>query len=231
MGLAVMDDDKPQPAANEAKIDGRSLVVRRRKSRDHKTRAKLLETAAALLKKYELADITSYMVLKHSGISRGSLYYHFADFDELMGEAAIQRYAKWADQEANKLQTAMSNAGNVPAMVESLVTIIGELQTDRHRSQRLDHAVLIAQTKTNSYFADLVAQEQSRLTHRIATIVTRAQATGVISSQSDAMAIAMFLQVCAFGRLLDDVSGALVDTASWDSLLAQVLSQVLSGPN
>lgn len=214
----------------ELAAGNRARAVRQGTPRNHKTRGKLLEAATALMKKYEIADITSEMVLEYSGISRGSLYYHFVDFDELMGEAAIGLYAKWAGQETKKIANAVAAAKDVPSLVDSLVANIGLSQTDTQRARRLDHAVLVAQTKTNSHFAPLLADEQSRVTGRIAGVVARLQSKGIIHTQTDPAAIALLLQACTFGRVLDDVADVRVNSTSWDQLISQVLIKAFSAP-
>ena len=54
----------------------------------HPTKSSLIHCAADLLDKYRFDEITVEMVLDRSGVSKGSLYHHFEDLDELMDIAA-----------------------------------------------------------------------------------------------------------------------------------------------
>lgn len=163
------------------------------------------------------------MVLEYSGISRGSLYYHFADFSELMGEAEIGRYAKLAEQEIVKIERAASQTSDGASFVEQIVAIIGQVQSDTQRTRRLDQACLIAQSKTNSHFASLLAREQSRITNRLISALIKAQSKGVISTSNDPLTIAVLIQACSFGRIIDDIAGMRLRPVDWDNLIKKIL--------
>ncbi|MFZ9750906.1 MAG: TetR/AcrR family transcriptional regulator, partial [Candidatus Nanopelagicales bacterium] len=58
----------------------------------HPTRQKLIETTVSLLDTLRPAEITVEMILQQSGISKGSLYHHFEDVEELFEAAEISRF-------------------------------------------------------------------------------------------------------------------------------------------
>ena len=55
----------------------------------HPTKSKLVETATRLLKTHKPSEISVDLVLSESKISKGSLYHHFADLDELIETALL----------------------------------------------------------------------------------------------------------------------------------------------
>ncbi len=117
---------------------------RRRKDEDHETRRKLIETAATLLDEWSLSEITSAMVLAASGVSKGSLYHHFQDFDDLMGEAAIKRFSALADRDIMMTQAAIATATDVSSLVSALAAITAQSQADTRRPRRMERARMIA---------------------------------------------------------------------------------------
>jgi AcrR family transcriptional regulator len=58
----------------------------------HPTAQKLVDTVIEMLQTTSYNNIKSENVLLRSGITRGPLYHHFADFDDLIETAQIQLY-------------------------------------------------------------------------------------------------------------------------------------------
>ena len=88
----------------------------------HPTKSKLVETATRLLKTHKPSEISVDLVLSESKISKGSLYHHFADLDELIGLSdsikVLLRGKFVADADPatvtpQELGTAMTGAGEV----------------------------------------------------------------------------------------------------------------------
>ncbi len=63
----------------------------------HPTRQKLIETTAALMDQLRPSEIIVEMILQHCGISKGSLYHHFEDVEELFEAAEISRFITSVD--------------------------------------------------------------------------------------------------------------------------------------
>ena len=63
----------------------------------HPTKRALVQTVLDQLKTKKPSDLTSELILETSGISKGSLYHHFEDFDDLIETAQVFRYAAYVD--------------------------------------------------------------------------------------------------------------------------------------
>ena len=57
----------------------------------HPTKEALIDAVLELLQSEHLVEVTSEEVLEKSGISKGSLYYHFEDFSDLLEQYFYQR--------------------------------------------------------------------------------------------------------------------------------------------
>ena len=63
----------------------------------HPTKRLLVETVAKLLDSKKQNEISTDEVLELSGVSKGSMYHHFKDIQELIETTQIYRYSKWID--------------------------------------------------------------------------------------------------------------------------------------
>ena len=76
----------------------------------HPTAQKLVDTVIEMLKTTSYNNIKSENVLMRSGISRGPLYHHFADFDDLIETAQIQIYRGFLQQITSQLVNVIESA-------------------------------------------------------------------------------------------------------------------------
>jgi AcrR family transcriptional regulator len=60
----------------------------------HPNAQKLLDTTVELLNETQIERINLSTVLQRSGVSNGSLYHHFEDFQDLLEQAIVQRFTK-----------------------------------------------------------------------------------------------------------------------------------------
>ena len=63
----------------------------------HPTKRLLVETVMSLLNTKTPDEVLADEVLEKSGVSKGSMYHHFEDLQELVETAQLARYAKWID--------------------------------------------------------------------------------------------------------------------------------------
>jgi AcrR family transcriptional regulator len=76
----------------------------------HPTKRLLVDTVENLLKEVTSEKITIEQVLEKSGISRGSLYHHFEDFNELIEIAEIEEYSGLITESINGLVAILQTA-------------------------------------------------------------------------------------------------------------------------
>jgi AcrR family transcriptional regulator len=76
----------------------------------HPTKVLLIQTTVALIKIRPMAEVTIDLVLSESGISKGSLYHHFADFADLIEQAEVAIFVDQADISLNDLQEILQKS-------------------------------------------------------------------------------------------------------------------------
>lgn len=70
-------------------------VKPKRRRPPHPTAVKLLEITVDLLDEIPIDALSIAAVLERSGVSHGSLYHHYADFPDLVEQAAVHRYRRF----------------------------------------------------------------------------------------------------------------------------------------
>jgi AcrR family transcriptional regulator len=208
------------------------MLVKRRPARpakkEHPTKTALIATVVGMLDDTPVEEITCDAVLDASGISRGSLYYHFADFGELVEHALVFRYARFVDTTVSTLQERLASSESAAGFRQGLVQILQSSHSAEEAANRFERAIPLAAAANSERFRVHLGLEQQRLTDAFTVIVADAQERRWVSSSIDARATAVFLQACGLGRIVDDVAPTPMDPQAWDALLVSVVDRVLS---
>ena len=129
----------------------------------HPTKARLIETTAALLETALPEAIQVDEILEKSGISKGSLYHHFEDLGELLEAAQIARYAVWVDRSIGFMTPLLSEAKTPADMIESLRKATIFTQSKEYMATRFQRARTLANSETSPRFQKALGVEQDRL--------------------------------------------------------------------
>ncbi len=192
----------------------------------HPTKAKLIEATSKLLKTVDRAHLTSDMILEESGISKGSLYHHFEDLDELIEAALIQRYARWVDASIELMTQLLTSAASSDDIYSGLTGITRRTQSDEFRAERQNRIDVLSRAGSSNRFAKLLGEEQQRLTDALTDLIREAQERGFYKKEVDARAIAVFIQAYTVGKIVDDFNENKVDPEEWVNLINLVIKTV-----
>jgi len=207
------------------------MLVKRRPQRpakkEHPTKTALIDTVVTMLDTIPVEEITCDAVLEASGISRGSLYYHFEDFGDLVEHGLAVRFRRYVDDTVDEFRRAVEESTSAQEFRERLtaLTLVNHHpDTARHRFER---TIPFAAAANSMRFRDTLGHEQQRLTDAQADLIRAAQDKGWVDPAIDARAVAVFLQATTIGRVVDDVCPAPMSQASWDALLGLLFDRVL----
>jgi AcrR family transcriptional regulator len=192
----------------------------------HPTKAKLIGATYKLLKTVERAHLTSDMILDESGISKGSLYHHFEDLDELIEAALIQRYARWVDASIEFMTHLLTSAASSDDIYSGLTGITRSTQSDEFKAERLNRINVLSRAGSSTRFAKLLGEEQQRLTDALTDLIREAQERGFYKKEVDARAIAVFIQAYTVGKIVDDFNENKVDPEEWVNLINLIIKTV-----
>lgn len=201
----------------------------RRPNPSHPTRLRLIETVIELAKTQSIESITSDQVLETSGISKGSLYHHFEDFEDLVGMAAVRIYAAGVDMSNAAVQTMFKTCKSAAEFHNAIDALTIDSQAPGRRVFRMNRVHLIAYATRNERLRKLLAIEQQRLTDAMTGLVRQGQAKGWISPSVDPQVSAVFFQAYTLGRVIDDLVDQKMDSDAWIALIKTITWSIL-GP-
>jgi AcrR family transcriptional regulator len=196
----------------------------------HPTKEKLIETMISLMDEHALASILVDDVLRESNISKGSLYHHFENFDDLVEAALIARFAAGVDSSIYLVSEAVNGAKSSEELLEKIVLVTSATQGRTRSKFRLERARVIGLSVNSPKLRESLEREQERLTTAMADIVREGQEKGWVSKTFDAKTIAVFLQAYTLGRVIDDVAGKdqQIDSNDWNDVVNTAIKALLT---
>ena len=195
----------------------------------HPTREKLIATMVSLMDNHALSNIQVDDVLRESNISKGSLYHHFENFEELTEAALTSRFASSVDLSIQMVGEAIADAENADDFVERMIQITTFTQGPERAKFRLERARVIGLSVNSPNLRLALELEQDRLTNAMADVVREAQEKGWVSKAFDPKTIAVFMQAYTLGRVIDDVASAdeHIDAKDWNEVVHSAVTSLL----
>jgi len=194
----------------------------------HPTKRALITTVLEQLNTLKPSELTSELVLEKSGISKGSLYHHFEDFDDLIETAQVIRYAAYVDQSIHLLTKVFQNAKSRDEMVVELKRITRFTQSPDLMPQRMDRVTSISLANNNPRMLKKMNAEQDRLNEAISDVFREAAERGWINKDIDMDAGALFIQAYTLGIVLNDVSGKKLEPEAWNELVDLFIEKIVA---
>ncbi|MEY4291186.1 MAG: hypothetical protein RL130_1128 [Actinomycetota bacterium] len=195
----------------------------------HPTKTKLIDTTADLLKKLPRSEISTDLILNTSGISKGSLYHHFEDLDELLETAMLVRYTDWVDSSIELILQIIARSKTPEDVYDNLVELTRFTQDPNRRTERIYRAEILGMAEASPQFAKRLGEEQQRLTDALVDIIRDTQENGYFRKDLDAHAIAVLIQAYTLGKVVDDYSPQPVNPEKWNDLINSIIRKVFIG--
>jgi AcrR family transcriptional regulator len=196
----------------------------------HPTKEKLIATMVALLDDQSLSSIQVDDVLRESNISKGSLYHHFENFDDLVEVTLIARFAAGVDLSIELVAGAVNGAKSAKELVEKIIEVTTFTQGRERAKFRMERARVIGLSVNSPKLLNALEREQDRLTTAMADLVREGQEKGWVSKAFDAKTIAVYLQAYTLGRVVDDVASKdnKIDPQDWSNVVVAALKALLT---
>jgi len=192
----------------------------------HPTKSKLVETATRLLKTHKPSEISVDLVLSESKISKGSLYHHFADLDELIETALLDRYARWVDISVGAMTQILTTAKTSKEIYLGLVEVTRRSQDPKLSAERFFRAEVLSKANSSPRFAEKLQALQQDLTDSLTDIIREAQERNFYNKNIDPRAIAVFIQAYTLGKIVDDMSADPVNQEAYEYLINTIIKEV-----
>ena len=192
----------------------------------HPTKEKLITAVLELLESRSLETITVDMVLKHSGVSKGSLYHHFEDFPILLEESLVSSFTASVDQTIATIAPLLAGAKTKDDMLAILKRATRATQHPQQRATRFQRARIIAMSERSDRIRQALSVEQSRLTSALAALFIDAQNKGWMGTNFDARTGAVLIQAYTLGKIVDDVTTDPIAPELWNSIIDRLIERV-----
>ena len=198
----------------------------------HPTKRLLVETAVAMLESKKPSEILAEEVLEVSGVSKGSMYHHFSDLQELVETAQLIRYSKWIDASIEFMTTYVLGTTTKDKFVDSLRKLSELTQSIDRKGARAERARALAACFDNPRMAKAMGEETQRHTDALADIIQEVQNRGLIRAEVDAKAVAVFIQSYTLGKMVNDYNPTGVSESEWNDFIMNIVHNTfISNPN
>lgn len=195
-------------------------------TRIHPTKAKLITTFLELAAQKGVEGVTVEDVLAASKVSKGSLYHHFANFDDLIEEAMARLYAEGIDRSITVMSSTLLGCKTREEFLAGIKLSIEQTISPESKPFRLNRARIIGMCSRNAALQARIAGEQERLSTAFQDLIREAQQQGWVRPELDVAAGALLIQAYTFGKVIDDIAINPVNQQAWVNLLMQLLESV-----
>ena len=190
----------------------------------HPTKKVLVETLSSMLEKRRAADILVDEVLDESGVSKGSLYHHFEDYQELIETTYVYRYKLWIDASIDFLGKRVVPSRTKEDLREALFDLTKLTQSDKRKGARSERAQALAECFQNERLAKKMGEATQRLTDAIADVTDEVKNKGLFRDSVSSATLATFIQAYTLGKIVNDYNPDGISENEWDSFIMETLS-------
>lgn len=182
----------------------------------HPTRDNIVQAAADLMKRNGVMGLHIDDVLESTGLTRGAVYHHFQNVDDLREHAVLATYSEGVDANIRFIRNVLATAKTFEDFRSGVLQAnLLYSENNRLREVRKLRAYALAIAGENGGLAEGLEKEQQRLTDEYVNVITAAQEKGWVRSVIEPRALAVFIQAYSFGVIVDDISGDHLSSDSW----------------
>jgi AcrR family transcriptional regulator len=191
------------------------------------TKALLVDTAVKIIKQESVDQITSERVLQESCLSKGSMYHHFQDFDDLIEAALVQIFAEDSVRTLKSSLAFLLNETNVDLARERIRKMVDEQEFALTQSLSQNHLAV-------TYFASIRPRMQKRLaefqelqTQLWMDIFNICKRNSWTKCDLDSRAVSIVIQSMLLGPLVDHNASTQTNSSSRISAVDFIFGKLL----
>jgi AcrR family transcriptional regulator len=193
----------------------------------HPTKSHLIETAVSLIGEFGPQGFTVDQLLDTSKISKGSLYHHFEDFNDVIISAQVERFAQYVEEDIAGVTQVLLAATSREDLLNRLDAVSLVAHSDDRTNRRGDRMEILSSARHSEKMRIALGPVQARLTAAFADLIREMQARQWASTEISAEAIAVFIQAYSLGLVVNDASSEHIDMAAWHQLISRVLRTLI----
>jgi AcrR family transcriptional regulator len=197
----------------------------------HPTATRILEQAVGVLTEDGFDRFSVQRVLDGAGVSRATLYNHFADVDTLIEEALVEAFAQESSAIQERFVDLLAQSGDRDSfrlMLRAFLEGHGRMPSE----VRMRRANTISISTTRPTLAAAIAVVQDEVIAGWQSAIETAQQRGFIRADLDARAVAILVvQAIPLGRIADDASSEPVGDDRWTALFIEIVERAILAPD
>ena len=193
----------------------------------HTTKELLINCVVELIRKVGSENVTSDLVLNESKVSKGSMYYHFEDFPDLMEQAQIEIFRQLVEVTLNGVNEALRSSitkSDFLAKIRGLTH--GNMDSDL-RASRLSRVEAIAIGMSSPRMSARLGEVQWKLNEGLMHCLEETKARGWLNPELDPLSIAIFVQAYQIGSVIDLLVPNPMNYQAWIELIDLILNEVI----
>lgn len=196
----------------------------------HPTRERLIDVTVELIGEAGIDGVELAEVVARAGVTTGALYHHFRDMPELLEVAMARRFPVGVRDSLTMIREALRAAETLAEFQTAMATLTEVAHASQHRPRRVERAHALALAFGHESLREVLARQQSEMTAELTALMVEVQQRGWLRNDLSPKAVAVFVQACAVGRIVDDVTDDPVDPDDWNRLIIAVLNSALAAP-
>jgi len=175
----------------------------------------LVDEVIEMMQENPYDTLKSEMVLERCGLSRGSLYHHFVDFQDLIETAQIQIYQRYATGISQALADLIASCADSEQLKIGFASFVNQVANEATIKSRLQLIGIVHNAHAIAEFRKkfFPVQEQINLSwiEMYRFCLDRGWADPTIESR----AFAVLMQSTVFGRIMNNLSRDKLDLNLW----------------
>lgn len=192
----------------------------------HPNAERLLASADQLLNDVPIEQLSLTMILQHSGVSNGSLYHHFEDFQDLVEHAVVRRFTKGL-VESHEAIARLLDITDETEFRERVKEIVFTFHDQNRRPFRMARLETLGALASRPRLAEMVGRAQVESNTTQAGYFAELQRRGWFRSDLDATAISTFMTATFLGRVVDDIASEHIDPTAWTLVAWEAFQAIL----
>jgi AcrR family transcriptional regulator len=204
---------------------GIQMVVRRNQEMldggaVHPTRSLIIAAASNIMKKNLVASFHMDDLLAATGLTRGAMYHHFKNVEDVIDSALAAIYVEGINQNIELVKSVLGSAKTFEQFRDGVFKANQMyVNNESLKVVRKFRAFAMATSTTSGELATTIAKKQRNLTNEYVVVISAAQKQGWTRSDIEPEAVAIFIQAYSFGFIIDDVSENHIEKKTWSTII------------
>lgn len=194
---------------------------------DVRTREKLVSITLNVILKEGISAVRVDQVAAEADVTKGSVYWHFKDREELIRAALGEHLRKTNEQTIEGISHAFDEAKDKNDYLALISPYLANPFDSEQANERWHKLDLLVQSRRDPLLADMIRHFQINNQEVLVELMESAQTHGYLREDVDPRAVATILSAVAIGSNIVDILGeSAPDPEAWWSLLFVLINSL-----